>query len=94
MSRLSASSGGDHLTQRLSLNHVIDLIGRRVTYPVIGFVTIIMAAIVWSDPVWVWINNDEEEDTVRFRQRLSFCVFWFIVVGLIHVRNSFVIKKV
>jgi hypothetical protein len=70
-----------------------ELIGASVNYSLIGIVMVIMIAAVVSDPVWVWINNDEEEDTVRFRQRLCFTVFWFISIGLIHIRNSFVRNK-
>jgi hypothetical protein len=70
-----------------------DLVGPAVNYSFICFVMVIMTATIVSEPVWVWINNDEEEDTVRFRQRLSFTLFWFISIGLIHVRNSFVRSK-
>ena len=94
------------MSQLFSPNHVenqrvfwyvprsLSRIGYRVTYPLIGVVIVLMTALILSDPVWVWINNDEEEDTVRFRQRLSYTVFWIVVVGLVHVRNTFTYKPV
>jgi len=47
-----------------------------------------MCAIIASGPVWTWINYDEEEDTVRLRQRIAFSGFWFITIGALHLRNS------
>ena len=67
-----------------------DTVGYCVSYPMICFVMILMSSIVLAEPVWVWINDDQEEDTVRFRQRLVFVGFWFVSIGLIHIRNSYV----
>lgn len=52
----------------------------------IVFTVVLMVAVIGSSPVWSWINDDEEEDTVRFRQRLVFVVFWFVAVGLLHFK--------
>ena len=94
MSKLSDPPGLSEKLIRFDMMKTLDNLGKNVTYPVIGVIAIMMVSIIMSNPVWVWINNDEEEDTVRFRQRLSFTVFWSIMIGLVHVRNTFVIKKV
>lgn len=62
--------------------------GSRIAYTHIIGVTFIMAAVVGSSSIWSWIHDDEEEDLVRFRQRLVFAIFWSIVLGLLHIRNS------
>ena len=59
-----------------------------ISFPVIGVIAVAMGGVIWSDPVWVWINGDEEEDTVRFRQRLVFAIFWLVTLGLIQLKNS------
>ncbi len=48
----------------------------------------VMIAIIYSAPVWAWINDDEEEDTVRFRQRLTFVIVASTLTALLHIRNS------
>lgn len=54
----------------------------------IASASVIMIAVIKSDVVWTWIHGDEEEDTVRFRQRLAFVVFFSVTAGLVHLRNS------
>ena len=56
--------------------------------PFIGAVVAVMSSIILSPSVWSWINDDEEHDLVRFRQRLTFVVFWSILLGLFQLRNS------
>lgn len=66
----------------------IEGVAKRISYSVVLFVSTMMCGVFLSEPMWVWINGDEEEDTVRFRQRLTFTVFWFVVLGLIQLKNS------
>ena len=54
----------------------------------IAAASVIMIAVIKSDVVWTWIHGDEEEDTVRFRQRLAFVLFFSVTAGLVHLRNS------
>jgi hypothetical protein len=55
--------------------------------PVISMVVSSMLGIILSKPVWSWINDDEEHDLVRFRQRLIFVIFWTVFLGLFQLRN-------
>ena len=54
----------------------------------VGTIAALMIGMLWNESVWVWINGDEEEDTVRFRQRLCFVIFWLACVGLFQIRQS------
>lgn len=63
-------------------------VANRVSLPLIFVVIVGMVAFLLSEPVWMWINGDEEEDTVRFRQRLTFVLFWFVVLGMFQLKNS------
>lgn len=56
-------------------------------------VPILMSTLIFTNPVWFWINNDEEEDTVRFRQRLMWAVFWFVSFGVFRVSHYMLNKR-
>jgi hypothetical protein len=51
-------------------------------------VSTLSLAVIQSETVWTWIHGDEEEDTVRFRQRLTFVLFFSLVFGLLQLRYS------
>jgi len=62
----------------------------QITYVRLSVIVALQLAIMLSGPYWEWMNDDEEEDTVRFRQRLTFVVIVGTFFGLIHVKNSLV----
>jgi hypothetical protein len=65
----------------------ITAIGSRISFSLVFTVAILMISAVYHDWVWEWMNGDEEEDTVRFRQRLVFVLFWSVVMGLVQLRS-------
>lgn len=62
-------------------------LNNRVPYFLIFSVPAALLAIYNSDVVWTWVNIDEEEDTVRFRQRLAFAIFWLLSLGMVQVKR-------
>lgn len=58
-----------------------------VPYALIYAVATALLGVYNSDVVWRWVNIDEEEDTVRFRQRVAFVSFWSILLGLIQIKR-------
>ena len=63
--------------------------GFAISYGLIFGVGAILIAVYNSDIVWTWVNGDEEEDTVRFRQRLVFVAFNCVVLGLVQTKRCF-----
>ena len=59
-----------------------------LSYGMIVFVMVVELGILFSVPVWAWINYDEEEDTVRFRQRLTFTIICVSLFGLVQLKKS------
>lgn len=60
----------------------------RITYRLISVVFAFQLAVMLSPPFWEWMNDDEEEDTVRFRQRLTFVMITGTLFGLIQLKNT------
>lgn len=58
-----------------------------VPYSLVFAVATALLGVYNSDVVWRWVNIDEEEDTVRFRQRLAFVLFCSIVLGLVQIKR-------
>ncbi len=59
----------------------------KITFTHIFGTVVVMVGIIGSSVVWSWVHDDEEEDHVRFRQRLVFAIFWLVVIGLSHIKN-------
>ena len=71
------------------MTKLITVASARINLKSITALLFVSLALIWNEPVWTWVNGDEEEDTVRFRQRLVFVVCLMLFVGLFQVKNTY-----